>query len=238
VIEARPEDLPLAILHEDADIIVVNKAAGMVTHPSAGHASGSLVNALLFHCKDLSSISGSLRPGIVHRLDKDTTGAIVVAKNDAAHRNLSEQFAERRTKKEYLALCHGVPLNDAFECDGRIGRHPQRRTEMAILKRPGEGREAFTAFEVQERFKDLFFVRALPRTGRTHQIRVHLAKSGYPILCDPLYGKEMALPTLGLARHALHAHRLGFDHPKSGARVTFEAPLPADMQRALETLRL
>jgi len=238
-IEARAEDIPLDVIHEDADIIVINKPAGMVTHPSAGHASGSLVNALLFRCKDLSAIGGSLRPGIVHRLDKDTTGIIVAAKNDVAHRALAEQFAERKTTKEYLAICHGNPLHAVFDCDGRIGRHPQRRTEMAVLKRPGEGREAFTSFEIQERFakRKMFLVRALPKTGRTHQIRVHLAKSGYPIIADPLYGKEVGFADLELWRHALHACRLGFNHPRTGVRVTYEAPLAKDMQFALAKLR-
>lgn len=237
-IEARPEHIPLNILFEDHDIVVVNKPAGMVTHPSAGHASGSLVNALLFHCKDLSSINGSLRPGIVHRLDMDTSGVIVAAKNDAAHRSLAEQFAERNVKKEYLALCHGNPPRDVFFCDGRIGRHPTRRTEMTILKSADEGRDAYTDFQVVERFKrDLFLVRALPRTGRTHQIRVHLAKSGYPIAADALYGKEAALPELGLARQALHAAKLSFDHPATGKRVAFEAPLAEDMRAAVERSR-
>lgn len=238
-IEARPEDIPLDVIHEDADIIVINKPAGMVTHPSSGHGSGSLVNALLFRCKDLSAIGGSLRPGIVHRLDKDTTGVIVAAKNDIAHRALADQFAERKTTKEYIAICHGIPLRPVFDCDGRIGRHPQRRTEMAVLKRPNEGREAFTTFEVQERFpkRRMALVRALPKTGRTHQIRVHLAKSGHPIIADALYGKECGFADLELWRHALHAHRLGFNHPRSGERMTFEAPLAKDMQTALEKLR-
>ncbi|HLX61468.1 MAG TPA: RluA family pseudouridine synthase [Planctomycetota bacterium] len=237
-IEARPEDIPLNIIFEDRDIVVVNKPAGMVTHPSAGHSSGSLVNALLFHCKDLSSINGSLRPGIVHRLDMDTSGVIVAAKNDAAHRSLADQFAERIVKKEYLALCRGDPPRDVFFCDGRIGRHPTRRTEMTILKGAAEGRDAYTDFQVVERFKGpLFLVRALPRTGRTHQIRVHLAKSGYPILADALYGKEATLPELDLTRQALHAAKLSFNHPATNARVTFEAPLAEDIQAALTRAR-
>ncbi len=237
-IEARPEDIPLTILYEDRDIVVTAKPPAMVTHPSAGHATGSLVNALLFHCKDLSSINGALRPGIVHRLDMDTSGAIVAAKNDAAHRSLADQFAARTVKKEYLAICRGKPLRDVFHCDGRIGRHPVRRTEMTVLKDPNDGRDAYTDFQVLEHFKgEIFFVRAMPRTGRTHQIRVHLAKSGYPILADALYGKESELPELGLARHALHAAKLSFDHPATGKRVSFDAPLPEDMRGALERLR-
>ena len=237
-ISAKPENIALDILFEDRELIVVNKAAGMVSHPSAGHATGSLVNALLFHCKDLSSINGSLRPGIVHRLDMDTSGAIVSAKNDAAHRSLAEQFATRVVKKEYTALCWGDPPRDVFSCDGRIGRHPVNRTEMTVLKGDDEGRDAHTDFEVLKRFKGgRFLVRAMPRTGRTHQIRVHLAKSGYPILCDALYGKEAALPELGLKRQALHASHLSFDHPATGARVTFEAPLAGDIFGAIERLK-
>ena len=221
VIEARPEDIPLNIIFEDSDIIVVNKPPGMVTHPSSGHNSGSLVNALLFHCKDLSSINGKLRPGIVHRLDKDTSGAIVAAKNDAAHRSLADQFSGRTVKKEYAAIAWGKPLKDKFFNDGRIGRHPIRRTEMSVLKGADDGREAYTDFEVTERFptKNAFFVRAMPKTGRTHQIRVHLAKLGFPILCDELYGKETELPDLGLTRHALHAFRLSVGIPPQEADV-------------------
>jgi len=237
-IEARPENIPLDIIFEDSDIIVVNKPAGMVSHPSSGHTRGALVNALLFHCKDLSSINGKLRPGIVHRLDKDTSGAIVAAKNDTAHQGLAEQFASRTVKKEYVALCHGNPPRSVFFCDGRIGRHRIRRTEMTITKEFNEGREAYTDFTILERFRgDLFYVQANPRTGRTHQIRVHLAKSGYPILADGLYGKESALPELGLARHALHARRLSVKHPRTGEAKTFEAPLAPDIAGALEKLR-
>jgi len=237
-IEARPENIPLLVLFEDHDVIVVNKPAGMVTHPSPGHNTGALVNALLFHCKDLSSINGKLRPGIVHRLDKDTSGAIVAAKNDIAHRALADQFAGRTIGKEYVALCRGNPLQNNFSCNGRIARHRIRRTEMTIAKEGNEGREAFTEFTVLERFKtNLFFVQARPKTGRTHQIRVHLAKSGYPILADILYGKESALPELGLARHALHARRLSFTHPRTHEKMSIDAPLAADMQGALEILR-
>lgn len=235
-ISARPEDIPLNVIYEDHDIIVVNKPSGMVAHPSAGHASGSLVNALLFHCKDLSSINGALRPGIVHRLDMDTSGAIVAAKNDAAHKSLAEQFANRVVKKEYLALCHGNPPRDVFSCSGRIGRHPVRRTEMTIVS-GDDGRDAHTDFQILKRFKGpLFLVRAMPKTGRTHQIRVHLAKSGFPILADAIYGRESALEELGLKRQALHAARLSFEHPASKKRVEFEAPLAPDMAQAVTKL--
>ncbi|HEY3324209.1 MAG TPA: RluA family pseudouridine synthase [Planctomycetota bacterium] len=237
-IEARPEDIPLDVLFEDHDIIVVNKPAGMVTHPSSGHTSGALVNALLFRCKDLSTINGKLRPGIVHRLDKDTSGVIVAAKNDLAHRGLAEQFSGRTIKKEYVALCYGSPRQDSFACAGRIARHRTRRTEMTVPREANEGREAYTEFTVLERFKGpIFYVKAQPRTGRTHQIRVHLAKSGYPILADVLYGKEGEVPELGLCRHALHARRLAFLHPITKTPMVLDAPLPADMQTALEKLR-
>jgi 23S rRNA pseudouridine1911/1915/1917 synthase len=238
VIEAFPENIPLKVIFEDSHLIAVNKPPGMVAHPSSGHTTGSLVNALLFHCKDLSSINGKLRPGIVHRLDKDTSGVIVSAKNDAAHRALAEQFASRTVRKEYVALCYGNPPRNEFFCDGRIGRHPVRRTEMSVLKDDDEGREAHTDFVVLERFpKNIFFVRALPKTGRTHQIRVHLAKSGYPILSDPLYGKEAALPELGLTRHALHAQRLTIQHPITSEKLILEAPIPDDIEGALRKLR-
>ncbi len=253
VIEALPEQIPLSVLHEDADLIVINKPSGMPAHPSSGHTSGTLVNALLGHCQDLSSINGALRPGIVHRLDMNTTGAIVVAKNDRAHRNLQEQFAERTVTKRYLALCYGHPPRDEFSCEGRIGRHPVRRKEMTVMRGDEEGREAQTAFEVRERFKDaalawiksekgkcsrdVFLVLAKPRTGRTHQIRVHLAKSGFPILADGMYGVEDAVPALGLQRHALHAWKLSFCHPGTGQKMTFEAPLSEDMQGALQKLQ-
>ncbi|HYF50454.1 MAG TPA: RluA family pseudouridine synthase [Planctomycetota bacterium] len=239
IIEARPEDIPLNILYEDSDIIAINKPPGMVAHPSSGHTSGSLVNGLLFHCKDLSSINGRLRPGIVHRLDKDTSGVIVAAKNDAAHRGLAEQFSGRTVCKEYVAIAYGKPQKDKFFNDGRIGRHPIRRTEMAVLRGPDEGREAYTDFEVLERFPkaDAFLVRAMPKTGRTHQIRVHLARLGHPILCDELYGRESARPDLSLSRHALHAQRLTIEHPIMRKSLTFEAPIPDDMNTALAALR-
>ena len=238
IIEARPEDIPLDIFYEDHDMIVVNKPAGMVAHPSSGHTSGSLVNALLFHCHDLSTLNGSLRPGIVHRLDKDTTGLIVAAKNDLAHRGLAEQFAARTVRKTYVALCHGNPREDRLTCQERIGRHPGRHNEMTTMRCAEEGRDAHTDFEVIERFAgDIFFVRAFPKTGRTHQIRVHLAKSGYPILADSVYGKESQLPEYHLFRQALHAQRLSLCHPMTGVLLSFEAPFPDDIQGALDVLR-
>ena len=243
-IEAKPEDIPLRILYEDASIIVVNKPAGMVTHPSSGHTTGALVNALLFHCKDLSTINGKIRPGIVHRLDKDTSGCIVAAKSDIAHRALAAQFADRTVTKQYIALCHGNPLTAEFVCEGRIGRHPIARKEMTVMRGAGAGadgdggRDAYTHFTVLERFKARFFlVEAHPKTGRTHQIRVHLAKSGYPILADPLYGREAELPDYGLRRHALHARTLAFQHPLTAEKLSFDAPIPDDIGQALRVLR-
>jgi 23S rRNA pseudouridine1911/1915/1917 synthase len=256
-IEARPEAIPLDILFEDADVIAVNKPAGMCAHPSAGHTSGTLVNALLHHCADLSSINGAIRPGIVHRLDADTTGVIIAAKNDVAHQALQDQFMARTVRKTYVALCHGTPMHDRFTCDGRIGRHPVRRMEMTIIRSADEGRAAKTDFEVLQRFKrgggtaggeprkerggqgnarDVFLVVAHPHTGRTHQIRVHLAKSGYPVLADLLYGSEESLPELGLARHALHAWKLEIEHPRTRNPLRLEAPLADDMKNALRVL--
>jgi 23S rRNA pseudouridine1911/1915/1917 synthase len=252
VIEARPEAIPLDVLYEDSDVIVVSKPAGMCTHPSAGHATGTLVNALLAHCKDLSAINGALRPGIVHRLDAQTSGVIVAAKNDLAHRTLQEQFMARTVRKQYLALCHDTPPRDRFTCDGRIGRHPVHRLKMTVLRGASEGREARTDFEVLERsgvaplltspengrlFQNgVFLVLARPHTGRTHQIRVHLAAAGFPVLADSLYGSEPEVPALGLARHALHAWKLEFDHPRTGKRMLLEAPLADDMREAVRRL--
>ncbi|MCK6473857.1 MAG: RluA family pseudouridine synthase [Planctomycetes bacterium] len=239
VIEAKPEAIPLAILYEDGDIAVVNKPFGMPSHPGPGHSTGTLVNALLAHCKDLSSINGALRPGIVHRLDMDTSGVIVTAKNDRAHQSLQEQFAERKVAKQYVALCHGDPKLDTFANSGRIGRHPVRRTEMTVMKGADEGRDAHTDFQVLQRMPKsecgpVFLVLAKPRTGRTHQIRVHLAKLGYPILADAQYGKLKE--EAGLARHALHAWKIAFTHPGTQEKLNCTAPLADDMVRALARL--
>jgi 23S rRNA pseudouridine1911/1915/1917 synthase len=252
VIEARAENIPLAVIYEDGDLIAINKPAGMCSHPSAGHTTGTLVNALLGHCRDLSGINGALRPGIVHRLDAETSGVILVAKNDLAHQALQDQFMARRIHKQYLALCHGAPPQDQFTSEGRIGRHPTRRLEMTVLRGPDEGREARTDFEVLQRFdasawnaspderrqfqSGLFMVLARPHTGRTHQIRVHLAKAGYPVLADRLYGPESEIPALHLARHALHAWKIEFDHPRTAKTLLLEAPLADDMKSAVAAL--
>jgi 23S rRNA pseudouridine1911/1915/1917 synthase len=252
VIEARPEAIPLDVLHEDSDLIAISKPAGMCSHPSAGHATGTLVNALLAHCKDLSGINGALRPGIVHRLDAQTSGVIVAAKNDLAHQALQEQFMARTVHKQYLALCHDGPPRDRFTCDGRVGRHPAHRLKMAVLRGPDEGREARTDFEVLQRLgvaalltspenrrlfqSGIFLVLARPHTGRTHQIRIHLAYLGFPVLADGLYGSESDVPALGLSRHALHAWKLELDHPRTGKRMLLEAPLADDMKEAIRRL--
>lgn len=242
IIEAVPEAIPLRVLYEDADLIAIHKPAGMPAHPGPGHARGTLVNALLAHCRDLSGINGALRPGIVHRLDMDTSGVIVAAKNDHAHQGLQEQFMARSVRKQYLALCHGHPARDRFACEGRIGRHPTRRTEMTVMRGAQEGREAHTDCEVLQRFAPAAglgaccLVLAAPRTGRTHQIRVHLAKAGHPVLADKLYGKKNADPACGLERHALHAWKLELAHPVTGKKLSFVAPLDDDLKEALHRL--
>lgn len=224
--EVGAEDIPLSVVYEDADLIVIDKAPGMVIHPAPGHTHGTLVNALLHHCKDLKGIGGVERPGIVHRLDKDTSGLVLVAKTDAAHRALSQQFKDRVIKKTYLALVKGTLAAKTGTVDAAIGRHKTHRKKMALNE---DGRDASTAYEVIEQFKHYAFVRAMPKTGRTHQIRVHLASMGHPILGDPLYGNPRGPDLPEMERQALHAHRLEFQHPTSGETQTFESPLPTDM---------
>lgn len=216
------EDLPLMILYEDTDLAVINKPAGMVTHPGAGNHSGTLVNALLHHCRDWSGIGGQERPGIVHRLDKETSGCLVVAKHDRAHRALARQFAGRTVEKIYLAIIRGVPKHQQGVMDAPIGRHPVRRKQMTV--RGGIGaRSAITAYRVLLAEKDKALVECRPQTGRTHQIRAHLKHLGHPILGDPVYGQRAGFP-----RHLLHAWRLAFDHPATTKRMTFTAPVPED----------
>lgn len=227
-LEAEP--IPLRVVYEDADLLVVDKPAGLVVHPAPGHPRGTLVNALLAHCADLAGISGDLRPGIVHRLDKDTSGLIVVAKHDRSHRVLAAQFRERSTDKRYWALLDGAPASESGTIDAPIGRHPQRTQPMAIVS---SGRPAVTHFRVQRRFPRHTLVECRPVTGRTHQIRVHLAGIGCPIVGDRVYGREE--PTLPLERHFLHAARLSFRLP-SGELRTFEAPLPDDLEAIVRRL--
>jgi 23S rRNA pseudouridine1911/1915/1917 synthase len=238
-----PEPIPLAVLYEDAHLLVVNKAAGMVVHPGPGNASGTLVNALLAHCTQLSGIGGIERPGIVHRLDKDTSGAIVVAKDDATHRSLARQFAERRAKKLYLAIVRGDMRDAEGVIEAAIGRHPVHRQKMSTHTR--DGRQAVTEYRVRERCGYFSLVELQPHTGRTHQIRVHMAAIGHPLLGDPTYGrdrKELQRSPLGrqlswFRRQALHAWVLGFVHPGTGEWLECRAPLPADLEHLLTRLR-
>jgi 23S rRNA pseudouridine1911/1915/1917 synthase len=234
------EALPLAVLHEDRDLVVVDKAAGMVVHPGAGHASGTLVNALLHRVKDLAGVGGELRPGIVHRLDKDTTGCLVVAKSEQALVALQKSFKTREVEKTYLALVHGTPPPE-----GRIetlyGRHPVHR--QRFTGKVKEGKPAITAFRTRETFDGASLVEVDLFTGRTHQIRVHLAEAGYPLLGDALYGAgrkargRAAEAQERLGRQALHAWRLSFSHPRTGRPLRLEAPLPEDFTAALALLR-
>jgi len=247
-LEAKPEPMDLDVLYEDGLLIVVNKPPGMVVHPSPGHETGSLVNGLLHHCRDLSGIGGVLRPGIVHRLDRDTSGVLVAAKADAAHRALAAQFAARTTHKVYLALVHGAPVPPTGTVDARIGRHPRHRQRMAVVRTGG--RDARTDYRVRERLGEISLLECVLRTGRTHQARVHLAHLGCPVVCDASYGRERALTRADLVggrgragarvvldRQALHAWRLTFTHPSSAEPMEFEAPLPADLDRAIRFVR-
>ena len=234
----KPEPLPLTILYEDPSIIVVDKPAGLVVHPAYGNLSGTLVNALLHHCKDLAGINGVLRPGIVHRLDKDTSGVMVVAKDDEAYRQLTKQFKSRTVEKVYLAIVYGPFSKDEGLIDAAIGRHPHERKRMSLRTRGG--RTAITRWRVAERLNRFTLLEVFPQTGRTHQIRVHLSSIGHPLLGDPLYGRKGRSGTIHdaalkecvirMARQALHAYRLGFVHPKTGENVRFESPLPEDMR--------
>ncbi|MEW6522682.1 MAG: RluA family pseudouridine synthase [Bacillota bacterium] len=230
--QAHPEQLPLDIVYEDADMVVVNKARGMVVHPAAGNYQGTLVNALLYHCPGLAAINDTIRPGIVHRLDKDTTGLMVVAKNQRAHQELAKQIKDRRALRKYLALVHGVPSPRRGEVDAPIGRHPVYRKKMAVV--PG-GKNSVTRYEVQEELGRFALVRAELVTGRTHQVRVHMAHLGHPVAADPVYGGRSG--TLGLEGQALHACYLGLSHPGNGEWLEFDAPLPQDFQWALDVLR-
>jgi len=245
-----PEDIPLEVLFEDAAFTVVNKPPGLVTHPAKGNWSGTLVNALQFHFDSLSSVGGANRPGIVHRLDRDTSGLLIVAKDDKAHKDLARQFEARTIRKEYLALVHGTPSRDSDFIERPIGMHPTNREKMAIRTVEEGGKEAATFYEVLERFRGFALVRCKPKTGRTHQIRVHLAHIGHPILSDKAYSGRPPL-TIGdllgpdhpeadrvlLARQALHAHALDLHHPITGEPVHFHAPLPADLAAVLAALR-
>ena len=240
--EAQPEDIPLDVLFEDGDLLVLNKAPGIVVHPAAGNEEHTLVNALLHHCRgQLSGIGGVARPGIVHRLDKETSGCLVVAKNDAAHLALSEQFSGRTTQKTYLAILCGELPRDTGEIRAAIARHSSHRKRMAVSH--GEGREAHTSYRIAERLLYSTLVEADLHTGRTHQLRVHFQHIGFPIAGDETYGASQTKKLAELTgytppRVLLHAHQLSFIHPRSGRRRRFTAPWPEDFQMALESLRV
>lgn len=243
---AVPQDIPLEVIYEDSDIIVVNKPVGMVVHPAAGHPDSTLVNALLAHCKDLSGIGGELKAGIVHRLDVGTSGAIIAAKNDNAHVELQKQFKARTVEKFYGALVFGSMREERGEFDTALGRHRSKRKRISSHTR--KGRAALTAWRVLERFgTQLTWVEIDLKTGRTHQIRVHFAEAGHALVGDPLYGGERKLKRIndsdvrgfleGFDRPALHAWRLSVDHPRTGERMNFKAPLPDDLESLLNALR-
>ena len=244
----NPEDIALDILYEDEFLLAVNKPPGMVVHPARGHWSGTLTSALAFHFKQLSQAGGANRPGIVHRLDRDTSGVLVVAKTDPVHYALAAQFSERTTEKEYFAITAGVPDRDRDQIDQPIGIHPYQREKMAIRAGHSTSRDAATFYEVQQRFDGFAAVKVLPKTGRTHQIRVHLAHAGIPVLCDKLYSgrsqltrgeirRDLSDSELLLSRQALHARRIKLTHPETGEPIEFIAPLPADLQQVLAELR-
>lgn len=230
----EPEDLSLDILYEDQDLLVVNKPKDMVVHPAAGHYRHTLVNALMFHCRDqLSGINGILRPGIVHRIDKDTTGALVVCKNDMAHQSLAAQLAVHSITRRYRAIVHGVLKEDQGTIEGSIGRHPTERKKMAVHVR--NGKPAVTHYQVLKRLKGYTYVECRLETGRTHQIRVHMASIGHPLLGDELYGPKKC-PLKNLQGQTLHAMILGFQHPRTGEYMEFTAPLPLYFQELLRKL--
>ncbi len=243
-VEPAAESIHLEILYEDSDIVVVNKPAGMVVHPGAGNSHGTLVNALLGHCLDLSGIGGELRPGIVHRIDKDTSGVLVAAKNDSAHRSLSDQFRDHTIKRVYLALVFGSPRQDKGKIEGAIGRHPVDRKKMSGTAR--RGKKAVTHWQAISRFQGVTLMRIRLETGRTHQIRVHLSEAGYPLVGDKVYGGSSRLESIKdprlrelikeLGRQALLAKALGFIHPATGEYLEFDTELPEDMARIIDYL--
>ncbi|KRM51920.1 pseudouridine synthase, RluA family [Ligilactobacillus araffinosus DSM 20653] len=229
LLELMPENIPLDIVYEDDDVIVVNKPQGMVVHPAPGHPDHTLVNALLYH-SPLSTINGTFRPGIVHRIDKDTSGLLMVAKNDLAHQSLAEQLRNKTNKREYLALVYGQIKEDAGTINAPLGRNPQDRKKQAVVK---GGRHAVTHFKVMRRYDNFTLVKCILETGRTHQIRVHMKYIGHPLVGDPLYGPRKVI---GKDGQFLHAALLGFKHPRTGKELVFEAPLPENFQKMLDKL--
>jgi 23S rRNA pseudouridine1911/1915/1917 synthase len=231
VLDVVPEEMNLDIVYEDSDVLVVNKPRGMVVHPAPGHYSGTLVNGLMAHCKDLSGINGVLRPGIVHRIDKDTSGLLMVAKNDKAHESLVDQLKAKTTTRVYKAIVHGVMPHDQGTIDAPIGRDKSDRQKMTVTDE--NSRDAVTHFNVIKRFTNYTFVECQLETGRTHQIRVHMKYIGFPLAGDPKYGPSK---TLQIEGQALHAQTLGFDHPSTGEYMEFEREIPADMNELLDLL--
>ncbi len=233
-VDVIAQDIPLDVVYEDGDVIVVNKPVGMVVHPAAGHPDGTMVNALLYHCgESLSGINGELRPGIVHRIDRDTSGLIIAAKNDASHLALADQLQDHSLYREYEAVCVGGLREDAGTVRAPIARHPTDRKKMAVDRL--HGREAVTHYTVLERFPGYTYLQCRLETGRTHQIRVHMAYLGHPLLGDTVYGAKRPYP--GLAGQCLHARKLSFRHPRTGERMTLECPLPAYFTQVLTNLR-
>lgn len=232
ILKVEPENIPIDIVYEDEDVIVVNKPQGMVVHPAPGNYNGTLVNALLYHCKDLSSINGVIRPGIVHRIDKDTSGILVIAKNDEAHNKLSEQLKDHSMKREYYALIEGRLKNDSGTIDKPLGRNKKDRLKIGIVE---DGKRAVTHYEVLERYNGYTLIKCVLDTGRTHQIRVHMSSIGFPLVGDPLYGfKRQKFKVEG---QVLHAKTLGFIHPRSGKYMEFTSELPQYFEDLLNKLR-
>ena len=232
-LEVIAENIPLDILYEDQDVVVINKARGMVVHPAAGNYTGTLVNALLYHCKNLSGINGVIRPGIVHRLDKDTSGVMIVAKNDVAHTSLSEQIQSKSAKRTYLVVVRGNVKQDSGRIETLIGRDSKDRKKMAVVSK--NGREAVTEYEVLERFGRFTLLQCRLLTGRTHQIRVHLEYLGYPVVGDPKYSPQKT--PFAINGQALHSYELTFKHPRTGEEMSFTAPIPEDMHKIITRLR-
>ncbi|MEK5060319.1 RNA pseudouridine synthase [Paenibacillus sp. FSL H7-0326] len=231
-VEILPENIPLEVVYEDSSVIVVNKQRGLVVHPAPGHASGTLVNALMYHCHDLSGINGELRPGIVHRIDKDTSGLLMAAKNDKAHASLAAQLKDHSVNRRYIALVHGHVQHDQGTIDAPIGRDAHDRKMFTVTER--NSKHAVTHFSVMERLGDYTLLELKLETGRTHQIRVHMKFIGHPLVGDPMYGRSKGVKMNG---QALHAATLGFVHPDSGETLEFNAPLPQDMEDVLASLR-